>query len=185
MPSSIFTNRRLTPFCSIISLPSQIPLSQLSLSEDDSVTTLIFATSSISHSLYQTKIAFRKSFSKQWFCESFSLTAIPVFQRTCFAPGSGSNRSHRAKLSDGACSLAQILRSALFAGSDPYPALPGECRSFPAVILTKRTQKIRPFTARRYGSLILPLLDQPTPEQCGHDRKGGNLYDVMCQHISK
>lgn len=89
MPSSIFTNRRLTPFCSIISLPSQIPLSQLSLSEDDSVTTLIFATSSISHSLYQTKIAFRKSFSKQWFCESFSLTAIPVFQRTCFAPGSG------------------------------------------------------------------------------------------------
>ena len=89
MPSSIFTNRRLTPFCSIISLPSQIPLSQLSLSEDDSVTTLIFATSSISHSLYQTKIAFRKSFSKQWFCESFSLTAIPVFQRTCFAPGNG------------------------------------------------------------------------------------------------
>lgn len=75
--------------------------------------------------------------------------------------------------------------SALFAGRDPYPALSGECRSFPAVILTKRTQKIRPFTARRYGSLILPLLDQPPPEQCGHDRKGGNLYDVMCQHINK
>ena len=47
------------------------------------------STSSISHSLYQTKIAFRKSFSKQWFCESFSLTAIPVFQRTNFAPGNG------------------------------------------------------------------------------------------------
>ena len=29
--------------------------------------------------------------------------------------------------------------SSLFAGRDPYPALSGECRSFPAVILTKRT----------------------------------------------
>lgn len=187
MPSSIFTNRRLTPFCSIISLPSQIPLSQLSLSEDDSVTTLIFATSSISHSLYQTKIAFRKSFSKQWFCESFSLTAIPVFQRTCFAPGNGIEPLNRATLSEQtppswALHPTQVC---LRAGRDPYPALSGECRSFPAVILTKRTQKIRPFTARRYGSLILPLLDQPPPEQCGHDRKGGNLYDVMCQHISK
>ena len=34
--------------------------------------------------------------------------------------------------------------SALFADRDPYPALSGECRSFPAVILTKRTKKIRP-----------------------------------------
>lgn len=142
MPSSIFTNRRLTPFCSIISLPSQIPLSQLSLSEDDSVTTLIFATSSISHSLYQTKIAFRKSFSKQWFCESFSLTAIPVFQRTCFAPRERNRTAHIARsfLTEPAPWLKSSA-PALFAGRDPYPALSGECRSFPAVILTKRTQK--------------------------------------------
>lgn len=55
-----------------------------------------------------------------------------------------------------------ILRKSAYvpAGTHILP-FPGSCRSFPAVILTKRTQKIRPFTARRYGSLILPLLDQP------------------------